>query len=289
MTTPMPTNQLREMLRRIGLQRPVRVDAGSLRDLHRAWRQQVPYENVDIQLGRPISLDQDRLHEKIVKRRRGGYCFEQNGALAVLLRASGFQVTLVEGAVLREQRGEDTWGNHNVLLVDVGLDRWVADGGIGDGFLDPIPLREGVHHQDGYDYRLERLDSSTWRFHHHPGGSIASYDFRTEPRTLADFSARNLALSTSPDSPYVRLLVIARSVGGETLLLVSRTLRRIGPDGASARTIPDKDEFARVLADELLVPVGDIGADGVDRLWAAASEQHDGWLQHSRAVRGRDR
>jgi arylamine N-acetyltransferase len=83
------------------------------------------------------------------------------------------------------------WGNHNVLLVDVGGERWVADAGIGDGFVEPLRLREGPHTQGELTYRLEQLDPDTWRVHHHPGGSVASYDFRLHPRELDDFADRS--------------------------------------------------------------------------------------------------
>lgn len=116
--------------------------------------------------------------------------------------------------MLRATRGDAAWGNHTVLLVDADGRRWLADAGIGDGFLDPLPLREGVHEQHGFTYRLDRLDDETWRFVHHPRGSIGSYDFRREPRELADFEGHSHRLATSPESPYVTTLVVARPRGG---------------------------------------------------------------------------
>ncbi|MEU4830536.1 arylamine N-acetyltransferase [Streptosporangium sp. NPDC023615] len=146
------------ILRRIGHRGPANADLETLFALHRAWRQTVPYENLDIQLGRPISLEPDALFDKLVRRRRGGYCYEQNAVLATLLRLVGFRVTMVEAGALRAVRGEAMWGNHNALLVDLDGRRWLADAGIGDGFVEPLPLREGSHAQGDLTYRLERLD-----------------------------------------------------------------------------------------------------------------------------------
>ena len=154
----------------------------------------------------------------------------------MLLRLAGFQVTMVEAGVLRAARGEAMWGNHNALLVDLDGRRWLADAGIGDGFVEPLPLREGPHTQGDLTYRLERLDPDTWRFHHHPGGTIASYDFRLSPREIADFAARSRELSTSAESAYVTTLMAARPTAGSTLVLLSRTLRRLGADGMTSRT-----------------------------------------------------
>ncbi len=265
------------ILRRIGHHGPVAADLGTLFALHRAWRQAVPYENLDIQLGRPISLEPDALFDKLVRRRRGGYCYEQNAGLAMLLRLAGFQVTMVEAGVLRAARGEAMWGNHNALLVDLDGRRWLADAGIGDGFVEPLPLREGPHTQGDLAYRLERLDPDTWRFHHHPGGTVASYDFRLLPREIADFAARSREMSTSAESAYVTTLMAARPVAGHTLILLSRTLRRLGADGRTSRTIGDADEFARTLSTDFLVPLDDLGQDGVARLWHRTGTQDDLW------------
>ncbi|GAA3466370.1 arylamine N-acetyltransferase family protein [Nonomuraea roseola] len=265
------------MLHRIGHHGPVAADLETLFALHRAWRRAVPYENLDIQLGRPISLEPDALFDKLVRRRRGGYCYEQNAGLAMLLRLAGFQVTLVEAGVLREARGEAMWGNHNALLVDLDGGRWLADAGIGDGFVEPLPLREGPHTQGSLTYRLERLDPDTWRFHHHPGGTVASYDFRLQPREIADFAARSREMSTSAQSAYVTTLMAARPIAGHTLLLLSRTLRRPGSDGRTPRTIGDADEFARTLAMDFLVPLDDLGHNGVAQLWHKSGTQDDLW------------
>ncbi|MDH2428391.1 arylamine N-acetyltransferase [Sphaerisporangium sp. TRM90804] len=265
------------MLHRIGHHGPVDAGPETLSALHRAWRRAVPYENLDIQLGRPISLEPDALFDKLVRRRRGGYCYEQNAGLAMLLRLAGFEVTMVEAGVLRAARGEAMWGNHNALLVDLDGRRWLADAGIGDGFVEPLPLREGPHIQEGLTYRLERLDPGTWRFHHHPGGTIASYDFRLSPRDIADFAARSRELSTSAESTYVTTLMAARPAGGSTLVLLSRTLRRLGAGGRTSRTIGDLDEFARTLSTDFLVPLDDLGESGLARLWHKTGTQDDLW------------
>ncbi|SFO04687.1 N-hydroxyarylamine O-acetyltransferase [Pseudonocardia ammonioxydans] len=265
------------MLERIGHSGAVTQDSDTLTALHRAWRRAVPYENLDIQLGRPIRLDDESLYDKLIRRGRGGYCYEQNAVLCMLLRAAGFPVTVLEGAVLRETHGEARWGNHVVLLVTVGDERWIADAGIGDGFLDPLPLREGRYEQDGLVYRLERLDRDTWRFHHHPGGTISSYDFRLEAREIGDFADHSDRLSTSPESPYVTTLIVGRPLVDHTALLLSRTVRRLGAADPCVRTVGTPDEFARLLRETFHVPLDDLGRDGLELLWGRAGAQDALW------------
>ncbi|MGH3585275.1 MAG: arylamine N-acetyltransferase, partial [Pseudonocardia sp.] len=89
----------RPLLHRLGVDAPVRPDLPTLHRLHRTWRTRVPYENLDIQLGRPIRLDPAALLDKFGPRRRGGFCYEMNGALGLLLREVGFAVDLVESGV----------------------------------------------------------------------------------------------------------------------------------------------------------------------------------------------
>ncbi|GIH79313.1 arylamine N-acetyltransferase [Planobispora longispora] len=143
--------------------------------------------------------------------------------------------------------------------------------------LEPLPLREGPHSQGDLTYRLERLDTDTWRFHHHPGGTVASYDLRLRPREIADFAARSRQLSTSADSAYVTTLTAARPIAGHTLPLLSRTVRRLGADGRTPWTIGDIDESARTLSMDFRVPLEDLGHNGIAQLWHKTGTQDDLW------------
>jgi N-hydroxyarylamine O-acetyltransferase len=265
---------VRPLLHRLGVDAPLRPDLPTLRMLHRAWRTRVPYENVDIQLGRPIELTPEALLDKFGRRARGGFCYEMNGALALLLRSVGFAVDLVECGVLREDRGDPAWGNHVALLVTAGGEPWLADTGIGDAFLEPLPLREGNHRQASLLYRLERLDTTTWRVHHHPAGSVASYDLRTRPRALAEFAGRCHELATAPASPFVRVLVAQHHRDGQELALRSRLV----VSGGRERTISGLAEFAEVLT-RFRIPVADLGTDGIEALWERAGTQYAAWLE----------
>src|ERR1700761_5800644 len=92
-------------LRRIEYDGPRDPSPMTLRDLHRQHLFTVPFENLDIPLGTPIRLDPDRLYQKIVVRRRGGFCYEPNGLFGELLTALGFRVHMLSARVRHEAGG----------------------------------------------------------------------------------------------------------------------------------------------------------------------------------------
>ena len=130
---------VRSYLDRIGYSGSIAATAVNLRALHRAHLLAVPFENLDISLGRKIVVDEDAILRKIVELRRGGFCYELNSAFAALLRALGFQVTLLSARVARSDGGEGPEFDHLTLRVDL-QESWLADVGFGDSFLEPLRL-----------------------------------------------------------------------------------------------------------------------------------------------------
>src|SRR5260370_22817756 len=112
----MDEKTLAAYLHRIGVPRPPAVGAATLRTLHRAHQLTVPFENLSIHLAEPISLDERDLIDKIVRRHRGGFCYELNGAFALLLEALGAQVSRVAARVYGEA-GLSPPFDHLALIV----------------------------------------------------------------------------------------------------------------------------------------------------------------------------
>jgi N-hydroxyarylamine O-acetyltransferase len=208
-------------LARINYSGPTVPAIETLRGLQRAHLYTVPFENLDIGLGRPIRLDAAAIEEKIVGRRRGGFCYELNGLFALLLRDLDFRVTLLAAGVYSDKRG--TFGptfDHLTLRVD--LDRpWLVDVGFGDGFLYPLaldttgeqidsgraaPLPDATHEgiwQDRYRIRAED-DARIMQRRDWTGAWGDQYRFTLTPRQWADFSAQCHYHQTSPDSGFTR-------------------------------------------------------------------------------------
>ena len=126
------------LLARIGLDHAPAADVDGLHVLHRAFVERVPYEDLAVQLGESGPLDEAALTQRILSDGRGGYCFELNTVLAALLRAIGFVVTHHQAVV-----GGEGPTNHMALLVHLDGERWLADAGLGEGYLDPLPFARG--------------------------------------------------------------------------------------------------------------------------------------------------
>ncbi|MDP6343015.1 MAG: arylamine N-acetyltransferase, partial [Alphaproteobacteria bacterium] len=192
-------------LARIGHAGPRDVNAETLRALHRAHLETVPFENLDIHLGRPIVLNEAALFEKIVGRRRGGFCFELNGLFAALLRELGFAVSLLSARVVGKDGALAPEFDHLTLLVET-EGRWLADVGFGDGFTEPLCLDgAGPQRRGDSEYRLARRDGD-WRMAARPPGGPwrDRYQFSLTPRRLADFTAMCDHHQTSADSHFTQ-------------------------------------------------------------------------------------
>jgi N-hydroxyarylamine O-acetyltransferase len=207
-------------LARIGYTGPAEPNLQTLRRLHRAHMLTVPFENLDIGLRREIVCDEVSLLRKIVDHRRGGFCYEMNGAFAALLRALGFRVTLLSARVPRSDGSEGPEFDHLALRVEL-EEPWLADVGFGDFVVEPLLLRTDiVQEQGGRKYRLlnvgERVQVQTCG---EDGVWKPEYSFQLRPRELEDFAAMCRYHQTSPESPFTqkKLCTIATPEGRITL------------------------------------------------------------------------
>ena len=198
-------------LQRIGYQGALTPDIDLLRSLHRAHLFTVPFENLDIHWGREIVCDESRILQKIVNEKRGGFCYELNGAFAALLRALRFRVTLLSCRVARQDGSYGSEFDHLTLRVDL-EEPWLADVGFGDCFLEPLRLGSRLEHeQSGRIYRLtsrmtspastdavfglEVMAEGKWK---------TEYAFTLQPRELSDFAGMCHYHQTSPESHFTR-------------------------------------------------------------------------------------
>lgn len=217
------TEQIRQTFLRLGLAVPETItpDRETLFRLQRAFLQAVPYENLDILAGRPLSLAEDALYDKIVTRRRGGYCFEINGFFAVLLRSMGYTVTEY---LARYLRGETAipMRRHRVLRVtaDDGSE-WIMDAGIGqESFRQPLPYGDTTAEvNDGFRvYRLRKREFYGWVIEDTPlmedttvGEAVFRpfYSFTEEPQLPIDYEMPSFWCEKHPDSPFTKAPMLA--------------------------------------------------------------------------------
>ena len=270
-TNPLTSAQLQRYLDRVHYRGTLRPTVETLTGLHRAHLLSIPYENLDIHLGRTLTLDPETIFTKLVDDRRGGWCYEMNGLFAWVLDTLGFVVARVSGAVGRATRGDRADGTHLVLIVSIDGAPWIADVGFGDGFLEPLPLTTGVFRQDFLEFRVTR-DDERWTVHSHEFSGADSFDFTTEPRALDWFGPQCHELQTSPESGFVQKTVCQRFVSDGLLTLRGALLRHVTRNGTVDRVITHGDEYARVLADRF-----DLRIPAAESLFATVWARHLAW------------
>jgi N-hydroxyarylamine O-acetyltransferase len=261
-------------LDRIGYRGGVEPTAAVLRGLHRAHLATVPFENFDVHLDAVEPLDRATILDKVVTRRRGGYCYELNAAFAALLAVLGFEVTFACAAIGDRDEEDPHWGNHLALLVRADGGTWVADVGMGQGFLDPLPLRAGRYGRGGFDFEVAPDDD--WWIGMHRHGRLPGYRLREEPVDLASFQPLHEYQTTSPESVFVRLLLAQRPCDDHVLTLVGTRLTSDGPAGRVETALDTPKAYAAVLAERFGVPVHDLDTARLHRIAHAMTAAHTG-------------
>lgn len=225
MTTE-PTLDLDAYLARVGYDGPLAATETVLADLHLAHAAAIPFENIDVLLGRPPRLDLDTLQAKLVRGGRGGYCFEQNLLFAAVLERLGFAVTRLAARVLyRATRRLPR--THMLLRVDLPGGPYLADVGFGvEGLLRPVPLADGrAEEQFAWAYRPVRRDGG-WvlQARSGDGGWADLYWFTEDPHDPVDYEPANHFVATHPSSPFTRTLTAQRPTPEARLVLRNRDL-----------------------------------------------------------------
>jgi N-hydroxyarylamine O-acetyltransferase len=257
------------LLQRIGLAAMPEPTVDGLRALHRAYLAAVPYEDIAVQLGETAPLDEAALIARLCADGRGGYCFELNTVLAALLRACGFVVTHHQAVV-----GGEGPTNHMALLVHVDGERWLADAGLGEGFVEPLPFREGSTTLGPFTYTVTREEAGTWWVGMHEWTSFRGFRMTEDESALADFDPHHERLATDPESSFVKTFVVQSPQPDRIVTVRSRTLSAVGPD-VDAKRVLEREEFAGALREEFGVVVG---GERLERLWTLAVAQHEAFL-----------
>ncbi|HSM56640.1 MAG TPA: arylamine N-acetyltransferase [Candidatus Sulfomarinibacteraceae bacterium] len=235
-------------LQRINYSGPLTPTADTLRRLQMAHLLAVPFENLSIHWGEPIVLDEELLFDKIVRRGRGGFCYELNGLFARLLRALGFDVAMLSAAVNNEENGFGPEFDHMTLLV-TNEERWLVDVGFGDCFLEPLRLDEHRPHEEGERaYRVDANGES--RVLHRREGSgtwEAQYRFTLTPYEYVDYAEMCHYHQTSPQSHFTQRRVCSRATPDGRITLSERRLIITTNGARHEQELPDEAAVAAAL------------------------------------------
>jgi N-hydroxyarylamine O-acetyltransferase len=227
-------------LRRIGYDGDLDVGGRSLAALHRAHVAAMPFENADIMLGRGVSVDLTAIQDKLVRRRRGGYCFEHGLLLAAALTQLGYEVD----RLLARVGGPPSGRSHLVLRVRAGDQQWLADTGFGTGLLEPLSFGDSTpRDQYGWTYRLRPSGMLSWEFQEHQDGEWTTrYQFDDQRQYPSDILVANHFTATYPGSSFVRQLVVITKNPGGVHVLTGRRLSVARPGHpAEERHLSDSD------------------------------------------------
>ncbi|GAQ88718.1 Arylamine N-acetyltransferase [Klebsormidium nitens] len=218
----------------------------ALRSLHWAHLLAVPFENLSVHNGETIQLDYDKLYDKIVRRRRGGFCYENNGCFAWLLRQLGYQVSLMSASVFQQGAQGGRFGpeyDHLVLMVHIGKKRWLADVGFGSSYPDLLDfdtrdeqVQVTGRHRVLPDILLRGSGVYVyWQWMPPPGSSVQApgewqprHRFCIRPKQLEDFRQMCTFHQSSPESFFRKGLLVSRlrgpEEGGGTITLTDSKL-----------------------------------------------------------------
>ncbi|HLX39780.1 MAG TPA: arylamine N-acetyltransferase [Ktedonobacteraceae bacterium] len=255
---------IRDYLQRIRYRGSLEPTLQTLRALHEAHLLTVPFENLSIHYGQPIILQEALLFNKIVRKHRGGFCYELNGLFAWLLGQSGFQVTLLSAEVAGDASNFSPEFDHLTLLVHrLSGTNWLADVGFGDSFLHPLRFEAEVEQKgaDGKEYRLQRkydehtqrdywivqqLSDATWQ---------PQYRFTVQPHTLADFTERCIYQQTSPESHFTRQRICSLATPTGRISLSDLRLITTIHGERKEQVLTSEEEYIAVLAEQFGVVI----------------------------------
>jgi N-hydroxyarylamine O-acetyltransferase len=240
---------LRAYLRRVGVtDGPPPPTAETLRALHRAHVAAIAFENLDIRLGRGVDVGLEAVQAKLVDRRRGGYCFEQNSLFGAALERLGFPVErrLARVGGTAERPNER---NHLVLRVAADGEWWLADVGFGSGLLEPVPFDAGGPVEQGaWTLELVATGPGGWELRERQrAGWTTHYRFRDELQHPADVEVANHYTSTFPRSVFVIQSVVVAKDEHAVRRLVDRRFDVATPDGAVEQRRLGDAEYAAAL------------------------------------------
>ncbi|MFG1997653.1 arylamine N-acetyltransferase [Spirillospora sp. NPDC048911] len=246
----------------------------TLRALQRGHTTSIPFENLEIILGRSIPLDLKALQDKLVQNRRGGYCYEHTLLFAAALERLGFGVTALSARVTMGAAAIRP-ATHAVLRVTTaGDDRvWLCDVGFGAGPHAPIEFTDGAEIlEDGWRFRLERgtgeLNTDLWVLHQAgPEGWLDRHTFTLNPQYTLDYVVGSHYVSTSPRSPFTTRPYAQRFTAEALHVLDGTTWTTTRPDGTAETREVEQSELPRLL-DEVF----DVALDPADAAKLAHSD-----------------
>ncbi len=240
---------IKAYLERLNYYGSITPTADTLRQLQTAHLLEVPFENLSIHAKQTIVLDDSSLFTKIVKHRRGGFCYETNGLFAALLRALGFRVTMLSAGVANSEGSFGPDFDHMALMVTL-EQRWLVDVGFGDSFREPLLIDElGEQRQGRRIYQIvpdgdrlilsQREGDDKWE---------TQYRFTLQPYDYCDYAEMCRYHQTSPQSHFTRARICSRATKeGRVTLSEMRFIITTKNGEQQEQILADQEEYEATL------------------------------------------
>lgn len=243
-------------LKRIGLDRPKVLDRQSLEAILKHSARTIPFENLDIHLGKSIIIDDEAVIDKILNQGRGGYCYEVNGLLSLVLKELGFKTGFL-GARTIFGYNELRPVTHMILKVDIDSESYLCDLGFtGMNSITPIAIGSSSEVKDYYKYfRLQedkelgyilqvKNDQDKWN---------SLYSFDMQPYKKIDFELANYFNSTSEKSICTRQLICSINTEEGSIRLVGNELKIRSENVSEDRVITTKEQLQDTLENKFKI------------------------------------
>lgn len=241
--------QANQYLERIGYSGDLNPTLHTLKALQKTHLFHVPFENLDIHYGTPIELNIERVFQKIVLNKRGGFCYELNGLFHELLRFIGFEVKRISARVYDKEKGYGFEFDHLVNIVRIGESDWLADVGFGDFTHAPLELKTDIIQTDerGEFFIQKSNDGIFTVFKNGETGPVPQYLFTEIPREYSDYSGMCHYHQTSPDSHFTRKKMITIPSERGRITLTSEKLKITESGFSNEFLIRNEAEFEEKL------------------------------------------
>ena len=247
--------EIGKYLERIKYSGALEPDLHVLKNLQKQHLLHIPFENLDIHYQTPIKLNIDQIYDKIIRKNRGGFCYELNGLFYELLIALGFKAKRVSARVYQKENVYSPDFDHLTLLVKLGNSEYLTDVGFGEFILEPLELQMGKvqndkrgtffidTYKDGY-LRVNKLENET---------ATPEIIFKNVGQELEAFAEMCEYHQTNPNSHFMQQRLISLPTEKGRVTISGDLLKIKEHNSITERELKNESEFERELWDKFKI------------------------------------
>ena len=241
----MPKKFPKQYLDRIGYKGVIDSSYKTLSHLQKAHLLNIPFENLDIHYNRPIELNIDKIYNKIINNKRGGFCYELNGLFYELLKSLGFNAKIISARVFDGKSNYGAEFDHLALIVTIGKIAYLVDVGFGEFTFAPLKIELDIlQHDSRGDFVIHKFDEPYLQVNQIiDGQKQAVYIFQNQERRLTEFKAMCNYHQSSPKSHFTQKKLITRPTENGRITLTNKLLKIKENDKVEEKVIPNEDAF----------------------------------------------